>query len=349
MKCYGSQNRLPALPVTDPRQSVRIRAIRRALFVLVLTLPMARAAHAEPIDVWLDVDPAIGMIEKDVDDGLAMIQAFHSPELRIRGVSVNFGNSPLERGYPIAQDVVARFGPEDLPVHSGAASPDDLGKQTDAVDAMAAALAERPLTLLALGPVTNVATLIQKHPGLHDRIEAIVMVAARRPGQIFRPKPESERQFPDFNFESDPRAMEVLLQSAVPLVFAPWEVSSHVWITNANLETLRGSGESGAYIADKSRSWIRMWKRMSDTDGFNPFDTLAIGYLTHPETIQSEEVSVWIDWREGQIDPEGEPVPPHLIADKDAEGGRRAIYCYEPTADFKPMLMERLSSPAGVE
>lgn len=304
-------------------------------------------SYAEPIHVWLDVDPAIGMIEKDVDDGLAMIQAFHSPELRVHGVSVTFGNSPLDRGYPIAQEVVSLFGPERLPVHAGAESADDLGKQTDAVNAMADALKRQPMTILALGPVTNVATLIQSRPDLHDRIESIVMVAARRPGQVFRPKPDSERQFPDFNFESDPRAMEVILQSTVPLVFAPWEVSSHVWITNADLDALRASGRSGAYIAQNSFSWIRMWKRMMETDGFNPFDTLAIGYLTHPNMIRREEVAVTIDWRKGQVDDEGEPAPPHLIADNSAEGGRRAIYCYEPTPEFKPLLLKRLAAPAN--
>lgn len=321
-----------------------MKYVLAAAFVL-----SASVVRAEPIDVWLDVDPAIGMIERDVDDGLAMIQTFHSPELRIHGVSVNFGNSPLENGYPIAQDVVGRFGPAGLAVYSGAASAEDFGKPTEAVAAMAAALAERPMTILALGPVTNVATLLERHPEAHDRIDAIVMVAARRPGQVFRPTPESERQFPDFNFESDPRAMAVLLESDVPLVFAPWEVSSHVWLTNADLEALRAGGPTGAYIADKSRSWINRWKRMSGTDGFNPFDTLAIGYLTHPETIQREEVSVWIDWREGQLDAEGNQVKPHLIADNQAEGGRRAIYCYEPTPAFKPMLLERLSGPVAAE
>ncbi len=305
----------------------------------------ASLVHAEPIDVWLDVDPAIGMIEKDVDDGLAMIQAFHSPELRIHGVSVNFGNSPLNRGLPIAKRVTKLFGPEDLGVHAGAASAADLGVETDAVNAMRAALADQRLTILALGPVTNVATLLQNHPDVHDRIEAVVIVAARRPGQIFRPKPDSERQFPDFNFESDPNAMDVILQTDVPLVFAPWEVSSHVWITEADLDALRAAGGSGQYIASKSVSWIRMWKRMSKTDGFNPFDTLAVGYLTHPDTILSMQVSAWIDWREGQLDIDGNPVEPHLVADKDVTDGRRAIYCYEPTQKFKVVLMQRLVAP----
>ncbi len=49
------------------------------------------------------------------DDGLALLQAFHSPELEVRGVSVVYGNSPLETGYPIAQEIARRFGPSGLP------------------------------------------------------------------------------------------------------------------------------------------------------------------------------------------------------------------------------------------
>ena len=66
---------------------------------------------AEPIPVWIDTDPAVGEPERDVDDGLALVQAFHSPELDIRGVSVVFGNAPLDRGLPIARRLVGEYGP----------------------------------------------------------------------------------------------------------------------------------------------------------------------------------------------------------------------------------------------
>ena len=80
------------------------------------------------MDVWIDTDPAIGIPNCDVDDGLALIQAFHSPELRIRGVSAVFGNAPLEQAYPLAREVCERFGPPGLPVLEGAASKSDLGR-----------------------------------------------------------------------------------------------------------------------------------------------------------------------------------------------------------------------------
>ena len=83
-----------------------------ALAALTLAAMLGRMhAAPAPVAVWIDTDPAIGEPERDVDDGLALVQAFHSPELDIRGVSVVFGNAALDRGLPIARRLVRDFGP----------------------------------------------------------------------------------------------------------------------------------------------------------------------------------------------------------------------------------------------
>ncbi len=132
--------------------------------------------------VWMDVDPAVLRGGNEPDDGLALLQAFHSSELTIRGVSVVFGNSALDVGYRNGSEIVARFGPDDLRVYTGAASNAELGQENDATQALQAALREEPLTILALGPVTNVATVLKNHPELSARVEEIIVVAGRRPG-----------------------------------------------------------------------------------------------------------------------------------------------------------------------
>ena len=55
--------------------------------------------------VWMDVDPAVLRGGNEPDDGLALLQAFHSSELELRGVSVVFGNSAVEVGYPNASEI----------------------------------------------------------------------------------------------------------------------------------------------------------------------------------------------------------------------------------------------------
>lgn len=302
-----------------------------------------------PTAVWIDTDTAIGVPGADVDDGLALVQAFHSPEIAVRGVSAVFGNAPLDKTFPIAREVVERFGPAGCPVHEGAASADDLDRETPAVAALVAALEREPLTVIALGPVTNVGSVVRRRPDLVPRMQGIVMVAARRPGQSFLSVPDQPDPFPDMNFDCDPPAMQSLLDADVELVFAPWEVSSHVWLDEADLDRLAATGEPGAYIARHSRPWLAIWRDQLGAPGFNPFDTLAIAAVTHPGLLASFEAGVWIEDGPNDTAPRKERGPhnrkPHLLVDPERPG-RRARYCHEPLPAFKPLLLERLAGPA---
>lgn len=310
----------------------------------------ATPSSPSPEAVWIDTDPAIGVPRADVDDGLALVQAFHSPEIAVRGVSAVFGNAPLEQTGPIARDVVERFGPDGCPVFEGAASADDFGRENEAVRGLAAALEAEPLTIIALGPVTNVGTLVRLRPDLVERIRGIVMVAARRPGQSFFSVASQRDPFPDLNFDCDPAAMQALLDTGARLVFAPWEVSSHVWLGEEDLDRLAESGASGAFIARHSRPWLAIWRDQLGAPGFNPFDTLAIAAVTHPTWLESFEGGVWIEEGPDDTAPREERAEgrtkPHLLVDP-ARPGRRARYCTEPLPAFKPMLLERLAGPAS--
>ena len=298
--------------------------------------------------VWLDVDPAMGLPQSEVDDGLAMLQAFASPELAIRGISVVFGNTALANGVPVAESLVADFGPEGLSVASGAASSEELGQSNEAVEALAAALRREPLTVFALGPVTNVASLVQLHPDVLGNIERIVMVAARRVGQSFRTGAPSNTPHRDFNFELDAPAMQVLLDTEIELVFAPWEVSSKVWLRQADLDALAETGERGTFVASQVETWVQRWQDNLGVDGFNPFDTLAIGWLTHPEQIETIVADAWIESAEDDVEP-GQTKPylyvePVVAGSPDPpEGRRRVVYATAPTEDFKPTLLRRLA------
>jgi pyrimidine-specific ribonucleoside hydrolase len=290
------------------------------------------------------VDVAAGLPGRDVDDALALIQAFHSPELRVRGVSAVFGNAPLVDGLPIAREVVEKFAPAGIEVKVGAASKDELGQENDAVTALVAALNERPLTILALGPVTNVATLVQKHPELHAQFQRIVMVAARRPGQKFTYPTAKGQCFRDFNFESDPAAMRAILDSKIEIVFAPWELSSHVWITPDEISRIATYGGAGIWIEEKCTPWLKMWQERFGTPGFNPFDTLAVGWLTHPALIETMPVSVWIeDGPDDTVPAEQAKPKPYLLVKPQESNGRTATYAYLPKPEFTPLLMDRLS------
>ncbi len=198
--------------------------------------------------VWIDTDPSVSLGGHEVDDGFALIQAFNSPELEIRGVSVVFGNAPFDKAWRIGQEIVRRFGPKGLPVYSGAARAEELGDETAASYALAGALRKEKLTILALGPVTNVATMLKNHPDLSGAITEIIAVAGRRPRQRFLAKPEQKIPFRDFNFELDAPGFQVLLDSSVPLTLAPWEISSKVWLKEAELKRLAEGNEATRWL-----------------------------------------------------------------------------------------------------
>ncbi len=281
-----------------------------------------------------------------MDDGFALIQAFHSRELTIRGVSVVFGNAPFDIAWPNGQEIVRRFGPAGLKIYAGADAADKLGVETDATRALAAALKRERLVILALGPVTNIATVIKNHPELHRQIIEIIAVAGRRAGQRFVARADQPRGFRDFNFELDAPGFQVVLNSKVPLTLAPWEVSSHVWLKADDLERLRNGNEATKYMFEPATDWLAKWKADLGLDGFNPFDTLAIGWVTHPQLLKSEVLPIEIQTLpdDTQTPKAGEAVKqkPYLIVSAQLATKRRARYCYEPLPEFKALLMNRL-------
>jgi len=315
----------------------------------VTTATAAMTASSGPTPVWIDTDPAVGETDRDVDDGLALLQAFHSPELALRGVSVVFGNTTLERAVPIACDIVTRFGPAGLTVAPGASGPDQVGVETAASGAMAEALRRGPLTILALGPLSNVATVLRNHPELARRIVRVVAVAGRRPGQRFTTGGHNTSGHRDFNFEQDPDAFRVVLASDVPLTLAPFEVASQVWITSRDLDRLDAASDAGRWIAAAARTWLQLWVETFGVDGFNPFDALAVAYVTTPRLVAAESLAVKIqvlpdDGTERRMQGTAVPEKPYLLVSTGSDAPARHVeYCYQALAPLKEDILRRVA------
>lgn len=221
-------------------------------FVVFLT-----CASTEKIPVWIDCDPSVGEPGRDIDDGLAMLQSFNSPELEVRGVSIIFGNTNIQRAVEIGEDIVARFSPEAISVFTGASSRHLIGSETPASLAIRDALKVEKMIILALGAATNVATVILNNPNLHSQIREVVAVAGRRPGQKFITGSESKSKgHSDLNFESDVDAFRVIFQSSVPLVLAPFEISSKVWLQQHHIQRLRRGNIAAQWIAKYAQAWL---------------------------------------------------------------------------------------------
>lgn len=306
-----------------------------------------QTAGGQPVPVWIDADPAVGVKDRDVDDGFALVQAFNSPEIAVRGVSIVFGNAPLAQAWPIGRRIVERFGTHGLTAYRGAASADERGTETAASRALAAALRAEPLVVLVLGPATNVATVLLNHPDLAPRIVRIVAVAGRRPGQRFTTGTKNEAGHRDFNFELDPKAFQVLLDAHVPLTLTPFEISSRVWITADDLSQLSRGPAGVRSMVGAARKWLDLWQRTFGVDGFNPFDTLAVARVVSPALVACEELPARIDELPDDVtEPrmQGSSVArkPYLLAAQTIVPGVPVEYCSTAAPAYKADLLLRL-------
>ncbi|MBE7210643.1 MAG: nucleoside hydrolase [Gluconacetobacter diazotrophicus] len=297
-------------------------------------------------DVWIDTDPSIGLPGHEADDGFALVQAFHSPELRIRGLSTTYGNAGLATTTRIARDMARRFGaPAGLmegAVFAGAASPRDLGRATAATEALRNALAERPLTYLALAPLTNLATLLTLHPEAAARIERVIFVGGRSPGVRFRAGRWNPYEFTDGNFHKDHAAAGVLLAAAVPLSLVPVELALENLLAPGELARIgREGGAAGGYLARKAWLWMRLWRLCFGLSGAVVFDCFAVLAATHPHLLEGEDRRVEVVRVPGGRP--GNPRDVHLVAGGAGDGSaREARFHGRARPGVREVLLERL-------
>jgi inosine-uridine nucleoside N-ribohydrolase len=208
-----------------------------AVFLLaVLLAGDSRAAPPARIPLLLDTD-----IGTDLDDAFALALVLASPELELRAVTTVNGDA-----YTRAR-VVCRFlhavGRGEVPVAAGRPArepPDRTGQfpyglqpgvpkipeRQSAVEILYDELKARPgaHTLLAIGPLTNVAELLARHPDCKPWIKRIVLMGgALRVGYSDKPPVEAE-----WNIRSDIPAARVVFASGIPLVVAPLDATTNL-------------------------------------------------------------------------------------------------------------------------
>src|SRR5687767_14485730 len=210
--------------------------------------------------VWIDSDVSIGSPVREVDDAYALVLAFHSREIRIAGLSTTYGNAPLGHTTHVARDIARRFGApaglSGMKVYSGARFASELGRRTEASNALAAALEKSRLTYIALGPLTNLATFLQLHPRLASRIDRVIFLGGQAPGTSLALRPDGSFRIHDANVFKDPAATAVVLRSNIPLTAIPVATASKLLFDAADLRALEQSGEAGNYLSRRSRIWL---------------------------------------------------------------------------------------------
>ena len=310
------------------------------LLVSVLLLAPVNATGSDKMPVWIDTDPACGLrATDDVDDCWAILYAIKSNRLDIRGLSTIYGNVSINEAHQTAStflQMIASEGMEVPNIYKGSGS-EINGEVTDnaATRAIYSALRKRKLTILALGPLTNIAILIREHPDIARNITGIVAIAGNRPDErrFFIGKSKI-MHFHDLNFKKDPMAFDVVLNSGVPLTVLPFEIASKVTVTHNDLKRMGNNGKSAKWLSQNSKGWINFWIKKFETEGFYPFDCLAVGYQIMPHEFQCEEIPVQIKWRRSRFVNRSE-----LQVSHDLETNTRVSYCYDVSEAFKKSLL----------
>jgi purine nucleosidase len=296
--------------------------------------------------LWIDTDAACGYSARtDPDDCLAIVLLARVAGDGIAGISTVAGNAPLDVVERTTRELAARLSAE-------------LGRTlrvSTGTQGLTAALEEGPLTVVALGPLTNLATVLDARPELHSRVTRVVAVMGRRPGHVFHPAEGRGGGmllghgpiFRDFNFEMDAAAAMRAVALGVPLTLVPYDAARRIEISAADLDQLAAAGGAAAWVAARSRQWLAYWQRDIGRQGFSPFDLIAAAYVVEPRQFGCAEVQAWVG-----ADPAIFALfrrPTALLVEQGAARPEKAVargrarYCAGVPVDIKPWLVERLT------
>jgi pyrimidine-specific ribonucleoside hydrolase len=259
--------------------------------------------------IILDCDPGH-------DDALAIVLAVASPVLRLLAITTVAGNAALDRTTRNALRVLTLLGRTDVPVAAGADRPlvrepwvpvevhgdsgldgADLPEPAvgpvaiSAVELMSALLREarEPVTLVATGPLTNVALLLRAAPALHGRIAEISIMG----GSLGAGNTTASAEF---NAWADPEAAAIVFGSGIPIRMAGLDVTHQALVLPDDIARLDGLGSrAGRVFADLMRFFAIHHRDRYGWDGPPIHDAVAVAWLAEPDLVTSKRLHVDVE------------------------------------------------------
>lgn len=262
--------------------------------------------------VIIDCDPGI-------DDSLAIMLALKSPEIEVVGITIVCGNSPVEMGAGNAKKVLKQMNRLDVPVYIGESKPlkrdyvnaldthgeDGLGEsflpevegwqqEMGAVDFMADILKRETVSVIALGPMTNLAALIQKDREAFCRIEELVSM-----GGTFKSHGNCS-PVAEYNYWCDPDAAALVYATTheigKKIHMIGLDVTRKIVLTPTLLEYIcRLNKETGGFIKKITKFYFDFHWEWEHIIGCVINDPLAVAYFLNPAICEGFESYVQIE------------------------------------------------------
>jgi purine nucleosidase len=253
-----------------------------------------RAARgAAPIPILLDTD-----IGTDIDDAFALALILRSPELRLLGVTTVSGDTAARAR--LAAKMLREGGEPRIPVAAGKpgkplpieqtrwaesfSSPQLLNEA--AVDFLRDQFSKNPgkITLVAIGPLTNIGMLLQQDPSVAHKIKRIVMMG----GSIARGYDDHTAPDPEYNILMDVPAARVVFASGIPILMAPLDVTAMLQLNTRNRQRIFNEGTP---LTQSLAALYRLWGHPTPI----LFDPMAVALLIRPTLCETQPLAIRID------------------------------------------------------
>ena len=263
-----------------------------------------------------------------VDDALALILAFHSPELNIEAVTGVNGNVPLDVVFENIQKVLSLIQTKNKPlIAKGAERPlkgepvysysfhgkSGLGKanieqrgreqwyqffsgKADELITMLARQYPNELTLISVGPLTNVALALQKDlEGMKKLKEVAIMGGAVRVKGNVTP-------YAEFNIFVDPLAAKMVFESGLPITLVPLDVTHQVCLTSRVMEERVKPLNNlfSQFVVEATQYNSTTHRFLENSEVFYLHDPLAVGVAINQNLVGMEKLSIDVETGEGE-------------------------------------------------
>ncbi|WXG42179.1 MAG: nucleoside hydrolase [Candidatus Freyarchaeum deiterrae] len=248
-----------------------------------------------------------------IDDALAILLAIKSEVLDLEAVTTVAGNTTLEKTTKNALRILGLAGRLDIPVAAGIPSPmvrelqtaeyvhgeDGLGgtylplpaeqdKCMGAVDLIIAKIMKKKeeITLVACGPLTNLAEVYGKEPKISEYVRDIIIMggAIYVPGNI---TPHAE-----FNIHTDPESAKIIFQSDLPITLVPLDVTLKALLTSDNVEEIREAGTPVTEFAYRALRYSLNFSGHKKLGGCPMHDPLAVGVAIDKGFVETKKLYV---------------------------------------------------------
>lgn len=262
-----------------------------------------------PRRIIIDTDPG-------VDDAMAIFLALRSPELKVEAITPVSGNVPLALTLPNALRLVEIAGRPDVPVAAGASVPlirdlvtakyvhgeNGLGgvefpeptlkpSAESATEIICRLVRNSPgeITIVAVGPLTNIATVLRSDPEIARMIPAIVLMGGGISHGNVTPAAE-------FNFYVDPEAARVVFDAGIPLTMVGLDVTEKVIVNESHIRQLRAAQNPVSQAAAKIlQATYDLATHSDDVTYVAMHDPLTVASLIDPSLLSFTDYYIEIE------------------------------------------------------